>query len=119
MKDVFLVLLLSLTAFWQSGQTPPRGYTIPQIDLAQGAARKVIVDRDPGQYLRHPTTALLEDNKTTLTVYPKGHSKGASLSKRSTDGGKAWSERFEMINIRQGWRDNRSAFRMRRNLSST
>ncbi|MFM8399796.1 MAG: sialidase family protein, partial [Pirellula sp.] len=46
----------------------------------------------PGQYLGHPTTLLLEDGHTILCVYPKGHGKGAILYKRSTDGGKTWSD---------------------------
>ena len=41
-----------------------------------------------------PTTVLLEDGKTMLIVYPKGHGRGAIVYKRSTDGGKTWSERL-------------------------
>jgi hypothetical protein len=72
----------------------PRGYSIPLIDLAGEKQRQVIVDKEPGQYLGHPTTVLLEDNKTIITVYPKGHGKGAIQMKRSTDGGLTWSERL-------------------------
>src|SRR5262249_7943568 len=50
--------------------------------------------KEPGQYLGHPTTVLLEDHKTLLAVYPKGHGRGAIVLKRSTDGGKTWSERL-------------------------
>lgn len=74
--------------------SPPRGYTIPLIDLAAETNRQVIVDREPGQYLGHPTTVLLEDGKAILTVYPKGHGKGPIVFKRSTDGGLTWSERL-------------------------
>lgn len=73
---------------------PPRGYSIPLIDLAGETNRQVIVDREPGQYLGHPTTVLLEDNRTMFCVYPKGHGRGPILLKRSTDGGKTWSERL-------------------------
>jgi len=41
----------------------PRGYSIPTIDLADQTHRQVIVDKEAGQYLGHPTTVLLEDNK--------------------------------------------------------
>jgi hypothetical protein len=76
-------------------QTPqPRGYSIPLIDLAGEKQRRVIVDKEPGQYLGHPTTVLLEDNKTIIAVYPKGHGRGAIQMKRSTDGGLTWSERL-------------------------
>ena len=73
---------------------PPRGYSIPLLDLSGQADRQVVVDREAGQYLGHPTTALLEDGKTILCVYPKGHGKGAIVYKRSTDGGKTWSDRL-------------------------
>jgi hypothetical protein len=71
-----------------------RGYSIPVIDLDDQAARQVVVDREAGQYLGHPTTVLLEDGKTILCVYPKGHGRGAILYKRSTDGGRTWSQRL-------------------------
>ena len=64
------------------------------IDLAGEKQRQVIVDREAGQYLGHPTTVLLEDGRTILCVYPKGHGKGAIICKRSTDGGLTWSERL-------------------------
>lgn len=77
----------------QSNQQP-RGYSIPLIDLSQETQRQVIVDREPGQYLGHPTTVLLENKKTIITVYPKGHGRGAIQMKRSTDGGLTWSDRL-------------------------
>ncbi len=64
------------------------------IDLNDQLDRQVIVDREAGQYLGHPTTCLLEDGKTMLCVYPKGHGRGAIVYKRSTDGGLTWSERL-------------------------
>ncbi len=72
----------------------PPGYTIPTVDISAEKERQVIVDREAGQYLGHPTTVLLEDNKTMLVVYPKGHGRGAIVYKRSNDGGKTWSERL-------------------------
>ena len=69
-------------------------YTIPIVDISSETERQVIVDREKGQYLGHPTTLLLEDGKTILCVYPKGHGRGAIIYKRSTDGGKTWSERL-------------------------
>ena len=89
------LMLLILLCLGSHAQTPlPRGYTIPIIDLAAETKRQTIVDREPGQYLGHPTTVLLEDNKTIITVYPKGHGKGAIQMKRSNDGGKTWSARL-------------------------
>ena len=67
---------------------------LPLVDLSADTARQVVVDREAGQYLGHPTTVLLEDGRTMLCVYPKGHGKGAIVYKRSEDGGKTWSARL-------------------------
>lgn len=95
-----LILSVMLTALSISAiaadapPVPPRGYSIPLLDLAGQTQRQVIVDRQAGQYLGHPTTVLLEDNKTMIAVYPKGHGKGAIVMKRSTDAGLTWSDRL-------------------------
>ena len=65
------------------------------IDLNSDTDRQVVVDREKGQYLGHPTTCLLDDDKTILCVYPKGHGNGSIVYKRSLDGGKTWSERLK------------------------
>ena len=67
---------------------------ITHIDLDDQTDRQVVVDREAGQYLGHPTTVLLEDGQTMLCVYPKGHGKGSIVYKRSDDGGLTWSERL-------------------------
>jgi hypothetical protein len=64
------------------------------VDLDADAGRQVVVDREKGQYLGHPTTVLLRDGRTMLAVYPKGHGKGAIILKRSDDAGLTWSERL-------------------------
>lgn len=89
-----LALLMSVAGFNQQTVQQPKGFSIPQIDLSEEKQRQVVVDREPGQYLGHPTTVLLEDKKTILTVYPKGHGRGAIIMKRSTDGGLTWSDRL-------------------------
>lgn len=112
MKPSLVAIPLFLLALSASAQTalqkkdvtlaPPKnlktklapGYTIPIIDLSAESDRQVIVDREAGQYLGHPTTVLLEDNRTMLTVYPKGHGRGAIVYKRSEDGGLTWSDRL-------------------------
>ena len=85
---------LIITTPAQAQKAPPAGFTIQLVDLADKTHRQVVVDREPGQYLGHPTTVLLEDNRTILTVYPKGHGGGAIIMKRSTDGGRTWSDRL-------------------------
>jgi hypothetical protein len=106
---LFVFLLLSSGASAQSPLqkkdvtlAPPQnlktklapGYSIPLIDISGEADRQVIVDQEKGHYLGHPTTVLLEDNRTMLTVYPKGHGRGAIVYKKSIDGGLTWSERL-------------------------
>ncbi len=81
-----LTLLLALTL----------ASDIRELDLATDSKRQVIVDREPGQYLGHPTTLLLADGKTLLCAYPKGHGRGAIVIKRSLDAGLTWSERLPL-----------------------
>ncbi len=82
----FIALLLTVPGL--------RSAEIPFLDLADDHYRQVVVDHEAGQYLGHPTTALLDDGRTILTVYPKGHGRGGIVYKRSTDGGLTWSERL-------------------------
>ena len=72
----------------------PKGYTIPTIDISGETHRQVIVDRESGVYLGHPSTLLLPDNRTILTTYPKGHGKGGIVYKKSYDGGLTWTDRL-------------------------
>lgn len=91
--SAFLFTLAAIAAL--AAQSPrPRGYSIPVVDLTADSSRQVVVDREPGQYLGHPTTVLLEDGRTMIAVYPKGHGRGAIVMKRSTDGGRTWSDRL-------------------------
>ncbi|HPY90049.1 MAG TPA: exo-alpha-sialidase, partial [Lentisphaeria bacterium] len=71
-----------------------RNYTLPILDFASDTWRQTIVDREPGVYLGHPTTVLLDDGKTMVTVYPKNHGFGQIVLKKSMDGGLTWSERL-------------------------
>ncbi len=72
----------------------PRDITIPTVDLSQDAARRVIVDAEPGRYLGQPDTVLLADNRTILVGYPRGHGGPDTVLKRSRDGGLTWSGRL-------------------------
>jgi len=54
-------------------------------------ARALVIDRQPGQYLGHPSTVLLGDGRTLLCAYPQGHGRGAIRLRRSGDGGTTWS----------------------------
>lgn len=89
-----LVLLPAVAQAGVAQDVERRTGAIPLIDLARDEVRQVVVDREPGQYLGHPTTVLLGDGRTLLAVYPKGHGRGAIVMKRSTDGGRTWSDRL-------------------------
>jgi len=95
-----LLTLLAMTAGWassvlaQGAEPVAADWGVPLLDLNEQTHRQVVVDREEGQYLGHPTTVLLEDGKTIITVYPKGHGRGAIVMKRSTDAGLTWSERL-------------------------
>jgi hypothetical protein len=90
---LFLWIMPCFAVFSQKQAVKPY-LRIPVIDLNDETFRQVVVDREKGQYLGHPTTVLLEDGRTILTVYPKGHGRGAIVYKKSTDGGLTWSERL-------------------------
>ena len=44
---------------------------VPTLDLSADSAHQIVVDREPNQYLGHPTTVLLEDGRTMLAVCKK------------------------------------------------
>ena len=75
-------------------RTQPTSYSIPTLDMAFETWRQVIVESIPGQYLGHPTTVLMPDNKTIFVTYPLGHGGPSAVLKKSTDGGLTWSERL-------------------------
>ncbi|HPC95409.1 MAG TPA: sialidase family protein [Sedimentisphaerales bacterium] len=91
---VALALLLLPAAGKGAAPALPKSYSIPVVDLSGETQRQTVVDREAGQYLGHPTTVLLEDNRTILAVYPKGHGRGAIVMKRSADAGLTWSDRL-------------------------
>ncbi|MCA9199310.1 MAG: exo-alpha-sialidase [Planctomycetales bacterium] len=93
-KTLSIVVGLMLVTHAVSQAEVSRGYSIPLIDLSAETQRQTIVDRQPGQYLGHPTTVLLEDGRTMIVVYPQGHGRGPIVMKRSTNGGLTWSDRL-------------------------
>lgn len=89
-----LSILLALCSLPGSLPVAKLDPPIQRLDLASDKSRQVVVDREPGQYLGHVSTVLLEDGKTILAVYPKGHGAGEIVLKRSTDAGLTWSDRL-------------------------
>ncbi|MGB2908087.1 MAG: GDSL-type esterase/lipase family protein [Candidatus Aminicenantaceae bacterium] len=93
-KSLYSFLTEEIGYSAEPGSIKPPAYFIPTLDLADQKYRQVVVDREKDQYLGHPTTVLLEDQKTMIAVYPKGHGRGAVVMKRSVDAGLTWSERL-------------------------
>jgi hypothetical protein len=93
MRITVSILIIALASMSAAAAEPKTTYPTT-IDLNDQVYRQVVVDRQAGQYLGHPTTCLLEDGKTMLCVYPKGHGRGAIVYKRSTDAGLTWSDRL-------------------------
>ncbi|MDZ5252399.1 glycoside hydrolase domain-containing protein [Clostridium sp. LIBA-8841] len=71
------------------------GYDIPFVDLSKDIERQVLVDKEEGVYLGHPSTVLMDDEETMYAVYPKGHGVGPVVLKKSEDAGLTWSDRLE------------------------
>jgi len=70
------------------------GAAPPAIDLDGRGDLQFELDREPGRYLGHVSTVLLDDRRTVLAVYPQGHGKGPIVYRRSEDGGRTWSPRL-------------------------
>jgi hypothetical protein len=84
---------------------------ITAVDLDGDTGRQVVVDREPGQYLGHVSTIMLEDGRTIYAAYPKGHGRGPAILKRSEDGGITWSGRLP---VPESWATSRETPTLRR-----
>jgi hypothetical protein len=105
MKSKLLLLFLFLPFIALSQAHPDKPYlSIPVIDLDKEISRQVVVDREEGQYLGHTTTALLDDGKTILIVYPKGHGRGEIIYKKSFNGGITWTGR---LSVPESWKTSK------------
>jgi hypothetical protein len=63
-------------------------------DFDPDGARRIVVDRVPGRYLGHPSTALVDGGRGVLCAYPEGHGRGPIVLRRSDDGGRTWGPRL-------------------------
>ncbi|MCP4786446.1 MAG: exo-alpha-sialidase [Fuerstiella sp.] len=93
MRILTAIVISAAVSVTVLAEEPKHSYPT-KLDLNDHEHRQVVVDREAGQYLGHPTTCLLDDGKTVLCVYPRGHGRGAIVYKRSNDGGLTWSDRL-------------------------
>ncbi len=100
---VALIITFCVIKF-RSAEFTGGDYTIPELDLSEFPKelegteyeylyRLSAVD-DTNDYMAHPDSVLLKSGDI-LTVYPKGHGKGAVLNRVSKDGGVSWSSSVE------------------------
>jgi hypothetical protein len=83
-STIRVFFILTIISIGKIGHTESF-FRIPVVDLDYRHDLQIVVDKEEGVYLGHPSTVLLEDGKTILIVYPKGHGKGEIVYKRSRD----------------------------------
>ncbi len=109
---IILIIAVAAVAILSNTGFDGGDYTIPEIDLSvkpDGLPEEyeylyelATVDSS-ADYLAHPDSVLLK-NGNILTMYPKGHGKGAVLTKISADGGKSWTQSVE--NTPKSWENS-------------
>lgn len=112
MKYIFIILAIIIVSVGiaicivkvKASKFTGSDYKIPELDLSEMPEKikdseyeylyQLSVVDDTNDYMAHPDSVLLK-NADILTVYPKGHGKGAVLNKVSKDGGLTWSSSVE------------------------
>ncbi len=67
---------------------------LPWVDLSAQKERQIVISQGKADlYNGHPTTVLLDDNRTILCTWSFGHGGKASFIAESKDGGLSWQNR--------------------------
>ncbi len=102
--SLFVSALLAVVAGTAHADKPAisKSFSIPLIDLSQETARHVIVAAGTETvYQGHPTTVLLPDGRTIFAVWTYNHGGVCGPMKKSSDGGKTWSD---LLPVPDSWR---------------
>lgn len=92
-----LLLSASCTLSIDAQQEKPN---LPWVDLSGQKNRQTVISKGTETlYNGHPTTVMLDDNKTILCTWSAGHGGKASFISESKDGGCTWNTR----NTPQDW----------------
>jgi len=79
---------------------------IPTVDISGETNRHVIIAQGTEEiYQGHATTVLLDDGKTLFAVWSYEHGGPCGALKKSTDGGRTWSE---LLPVPANWKDTHS-----------
>lgn len=93
MKTICLKMLL-LTCLAPLVLAQQVSSNLPWVDLSEQKARQIIIAAGkPDLYNGHPTTVMMEDNKTILCTWSYGHGGKASFIAESKDAGLTWENR--------------------------
>ncbi|MEG2574108.1 MAG: hypothetical protein RSA44_05540, partial [Bacteroides sp.] len=66
---------------------------LPWVDLSGQKGRQIVIAQGKTDlYNGHPTSVLLDDNKTILCTWSYGHGGRAAFISKSKDGGLTWGE---------------------------
>ena len=106
---LFLYLVICSCSNSENDKQPPnkdplksiREITIPTVDISKEFDRHSIVASGKDKRQGHPSTILLPDGKTMFATWSMGHGGPPGQLKKSTNGGKSWSE---LLIVPENWK---------------